>query len=52
MWSKDSWHKGHGFSLPPGRGFSMTLLCSIYIWSVGVLEYWSIGKTKLNSDLL
>jgi hypothetical protein len=26
----------------------MTLLCSTYFWSVGVMEYWSIGKTKTN----
>jgi hypothetical protein len=26
--------------LPHGRGLSMTLLCSTYLWSVGVMEYW------------
>jgi hypothetical protein len=25
---------------PPGRGLSMTLLYSTYLWSVGVMEYW------------
>jgi hypothetical protein len=31
---------------PPGRRLSMTLLCSIYLWSVGVMEYWK-NKTQL-----
>jgi hypothetical protein len=38
--SKGSWHREPGFGLPPGRGLSMTLLCSKYLWSVGVMEYW------------
>jgi hypothetical protein len=38
--SKESRPKGPGFGLPPGRGLSMTLLCSTYLWSVGVMEYW------------
>jgi hypothetical protein len=38
--SKKSRPKGPGFGLPPGRGLSMTLLCSTYLWSVGVMEYW------------
>jgi hypothetical protein len=32
--------KETGFGLRPGRGLSMTLLCSTYLWSVGVMEYW------------
>jgi hypothetical protein len=24
--------------MPPGRGLSITLLCSTYLWSIGVLE--------------
>ena len=32
--------EGPGFGLPPGRGLSMTLLCSTYLWSLGVMEYW------------
>ena len=32
--------KESGFGLPTGRGLSMTLLCSTYIWSVGVMEHW------------
>ena len=31
---------------PPGRRLCMTLLCSIYLWSVGVMEYWK-NKTQL-----
>jgi hypothetical protein len=38
--SKESRPKGSGFGLPPGRGLSMTLLCSTHFWSVGVMEYW------------
>jgi hypothetical protein len=36
--SKESRPKGPGFGLPPGRGLSMTLLCSTHLWSVGVME--------------
>ena len=35
------------FGLLPGRGPCMTLLCSTYFWSIGVLE-----KRKPNTDLL
>jgi hypothetical protein len=38
--SKESRPKRPGFGLPPGRGLSMRLLCSTYLWSVGVMEYW------------
>jgi hypothetical protein len=38
--SKDSRPKGPGFGLPSGRGLSMTLYCSTYLWNVGVMEYW------------
>jgi hypothetical protein len=38
--SKESRPKGPGFGLPPGRGLSMILLYSTYLWSVGVMEYW------------
>jgi hypothetical protein len=24
----------------PGRGLSVTLLCSTYFWSIGVMECW------------
>jgi hypothetical protein len=37
---KESRPKGPGIGLPSGRGLSMTLLCSTYLWSVGVMEYW------------
>jgi hypothetical protein len=37
---KESWPRGPGIGLPPGRGLSMTLFCSKYLWSVGVMEYW------------
>ena len=39
--SKESWPRGPGFGLLPGRGLSMTLLCSKYLWSVGLMEYWT-----------
>jgi hypothetical protein len=26
--------------MPPGSGLSMTLICSTYLWSIGVMEYW------------
>jgi len=42
--SKESRPKGPGFGLPPGRELSMTLLCSTYFWSVGVMEYWKNEK--------
>jgi hypothetical protein len=32
--------EGPGFGFPPGRGLSMTRLCSTYFWSIGVMEYW------------
>jgi hypothetical protein len=42
--SKESRPKGPGFGLPPRRGLSMTLLCSTYLWSIGVMEYWKNGN--------
>ena len=42
--------KEPGFDFPPGRGLSMTLLCSTYLWSVGVMEYWK-NKTQLRSSV-
>jgi hypothetical protein len=38
--SKEFRPKGPGFGLPPGRGLSMALLYSTYLWSIGVMEYW------------
>jgi hypothetical protein len=35
--SKESRPKGPGFGLPPGRGLSMTLLCSTY-YSLKLLQ--------------
>jgi hypothetical protein len=42
--NKESRPKGLGFGLPPGRALSLTLYCSIYRWSVGVMEYWKNEK--------
>jgi hypothetical protein len=38
--SKESRPKGPDFGLSPGRGLCVTLLCSTYLWSDGVMEYW------------
>jgi hypothetical protein len=35
--------EGPDFGLSYGRGLSVTLFCSTYIWSVGVMEYWKNG---------
>jgi hypothetical protein len=49
---KESRPKGLGFGLSLGRGLSMTLLCSTYIWSVGVMEYWkNENPTPIFCDL-
>jgi hypothetical protein len=48
--------EGPGFGLPHGKGLSVMLLFSTYLWSVGVMEYWK-NKTHLryfgtlNSDI-
>jgi hypothetical protein len=44
--SKESRLKGPGFGLSRGRGLSMMLLFSTYLWSAGVMEYWK-NKTHL-----
>jgi hypothetical protein len=41
---KESWLRVPGFGLPPGRGLSMTLLCSIYLWSTPSLLETVTGR--------
>jgi hypothetical protein len=41
---KESWPRGPGIDLPPGRGLLMTLFCSKYLWSAPSLLKTVTGK--------